>query len=69
MINWKRKMVKTMKLVIILMNCVVKKKQLILTQVRSAQKKNLKIMYSGNKDTGQENNSLAIEIFTTLTVH
>ena len=33
-IGWQRKMVKTMKLVIILMNYVVKKKKLILTQVR-----------------------------------
>ena len=35
-IGWQRKMVKTMKLVIILMNYVVKKKKLILTQVRGA---------------------------------
>ena len=34
MIGWQRKMVKTMKLVIILMNCLVKKKKLILTQVK-----------------------------------
>ena len=31
--------------------------------------KNLKKMYIGNKDTGQENNSLVIETFATLTVH
>ena len=34
MIGWQRKMEKTMKLVIILMNCSVKKKKLILTQVK-----------------------------------
>ena len=36
MIDWQKKMVKTMKLVIILMNCAVKKKKLIPTQVKSA---------------------------------
>ena len=35
MIDWQRKMVKTMKMVIILMNSAVKKKKLILTQVRN----------------------------------
>ena len=34
MIGWQRKMEKTMKLVIILMNCSVKKKKLILTEVK-----------------------------------
>ena len=36
MIGWQRKMMKTMKLMIILMKCVVKKKKLTLTQARSA---------------------------------
>ena len=35
MIGWQRKMVKTMKLVIILMDCAVSKKKLILIQARS----------------------------------
>ena len=46
--NWQRKIANTMKLVIILMDCAVKKK-FILTQVRGAERKNsnlknLKIM-------------------------
>ena len=62
MIGWQRKMEKTMKLVIIVMNCSVKKKKLILTQVKECleeeqQSKELE----DNVNWQQENNSLTIE--------